>query len=96
MSQLTLVAEMWLAVKESIISSDRAIVADNVIALLVDHDIAVDEIRKAFRGEGDIIDALKYYVDDADAAFDEDEDDDEIDDYSFDDDYDDDESDDNW
>ena len=95
MSQLALVAEMWLAVKESIISSDRAIVADNVIALLVDHDIAVDEIRKAFRGEGDIIDALKFYVDDADAAYDDDEDDDIVD-YSFDDDYDDDESDDNW
>jgi hypothetical protein len=86
---------MWLAVKESIISSDRAIVADNVISLLVDHDVSVDEIRKAFRGEGDIIDALKYYVDDADAVYDDDEDED-ITDYSFDDDYDDDESDDNW
>ena len=95
MSNLTLVAEMWLAVKESIISSDRAIVADNVISLLVDHDVSVDEIRKAFRGEGDIIDALKYYVDDADAVYDDDEDED-ITDYSFDDDYDDDESDDNW
>ena len=95
MSNLTLVVEMWLAVKESIISSDRAIVADNVITLLVDHDVSVDEIRKAFRGEGDIIDALKYYVDDADAVYDDDEDED-ITDYSFDDDYDDDESDENW
>ena len=30
---LTLVAEMWLAVKESIISSDRSVVADNVISM---------------------------------------------------------------
>jgi hypothetical protein len=59
---LTLVAEMWLAVKESIISSDRSVVADNVISMLIDHDIGPDEIRKAFRGEGDIIDALKYYM----------------------------------
>jgi hypothetical protein len=85
MSQLSLVAEMWLAVKESIISSDRAIVADNVIALLVDHDISADEIRKAFRGEGDIIDALKYYVDDADTSYDDEDSDDDIVDYSFDD-----------
>jgi hypothetical protein len=63
---LTLVAEMWLAVKESIISSDRSVVADNVISMLIDHDIGPDEIRKSFRGEGDIIDALKYYMDSED------------------------------
>jgi hypothetical protein len=95
MSQLALVAEMWLAVKESIISSDRAIVADNVISLLVDHDFSADEISKAFRGEGEIIDALKYHVDSDDFQFDDDEIEDDVD-YSFDDDYDDDESDDNW
>lgn len=94
MSNLTLVVEMWLAVKESIISSDRAIVADNVISLLVDHDVSVDEIHRAFRGEGDIIDALKYHVDASDFQFDDDEDElDEVD-YSFDDD--DEESDENW
>jgi uncharacterized protein (DUF433 family) len=77
---LSLVAEMWLAVKESIISSDRSIVADNVISMLIDHDISPDEIRKSFRGEGDIIDALKYYMDSEDWSSDdeEDESDDEL------------------
>lgn len=91
---LSLVAEMWHAVKESIISSDRGIVADNVIAMLIDHDISPDEIRKAFRGEGDIIDALKYYMDSEDWSTDEEDNElEEEDDLYFDDDEDDDE---NW
>jgi hypothetical protein len=88
---LSLVAEMWLAVKESIISSDRSVVADNIISMLIDNDISPDEIRKSFRGEGDIIDALKYYMDSEDwSSDDDDESDDEL---YFDDDEEDDE---NW
>lgn len=91
---LALVAEMWLAVKESIISSDRSVVADNVISMLIDHDIGPDEIRKAFRGEGDIIDALKYYMDSEEWSNDEDEEDDlDQDELYFDED---DEEDENW
>ena len=86
MSALTLVVETWNAVKESIISSDRGVVADNVVSLLIDHDIAHDEIRRAFRGEGDIIDALKYYIDN-DEKWDEtaEEDDDDELEYRYDD-----------
>lgn len=92
---LLLVAEMWSAVKESIISSDRSVVADNVISMLIDHDISPDEIRKAFRGEGDIIDALKYYMDSEDwSTSDDDEDELEDDDLYFDDE--DDDEDENW
>lgn len=91
---LALVAEMWLVVKESIISSDRSVVADNVISMLIDHDIGPDEIRKSFRGEGDIIDALKYYMDSEDWSSDEDEEDDlDEDELYFDED---DEEDENW
>lgn len=74
---LSLVAEMWSAVKESIISSDRSVVADNIISMLIDNDISPDEIRKEFRGEGDIIDALKYYMDSEDWS--DSEEDEEID-----------------
>ena len=91
---LTLLVEMWQAVKESVIASDRASVADNVVSLLIDHDISPEEIRRAFRGEGDIIDSLKFYIDD-DESWEEDEDEDEID-YSFDDHDDDDDIDENW
>ena len=82
MSSLTLLAEMWSAVKESVISSDRASVADNVVSLLVDHDISPEEIRRAFRAEGDIIDALKFYMDN-DEAWVEDEDEETEIEYSF-------------
>lgn len=84
---------MWLAVKESVISSDRSVVADNIISMLIDHDISPDEIRKAFRGEGDIIDALKYYMDSEDWSSDDDEEDESDDELYFDDDEEDDE---NW
>ena len=94
MSSLTLLVEMWQAVKESVIASDRAQVADNVVSLLVDHDISPEEIRRAFRGEGDIIDSLKFYIDD-DESWIADEDEDEIE-YSFDDHDDDDDIDENW
>jgi len=94
MSSLTLLVEMWQAVKESVIASDRAAVADNVVSLLVDHDVSPEEIRRAFRGEGDIIDSLKFYIDD-DESWEEDEDEDEIE-YSFDDHDNDDDIDENW
>ena len=90
---LSLVAEMWLVVKESIISSDRSVVADNIISMLIDHDISPDEIRKSFRGEGDIIDSLKYYMDSEEWSSDEEEEDESDDELYFDDDEEDDE---NW
>jgi len=92
-SNLTLAYELWNAVSESISSIDRDSVAESVVALLIEHDISPDQIRKAFRGDGDIIEAVKLHADldtvDEDSEY-EDEDEDSID-YSFDDTDDDDE-----
>lgn len=60
---LMLVTEMWSVVKDSIISSDRSMVADNIVTMLIDNDVDADDIRRAFRGEGVVIDALKSYID---------------------------------
>ena len=60
---LMLVVEMWSVVKDSIISSDRSMVADNIVTMLIDNDVDADDIRRAFRGEGVVIDALKSYID---------------------------------
>ena len=91
-SNLSLVVEVWNVIKESIIGVDRVGVADNVVSLLIDHGIDADEIRRAFRGDGDIADALKFYLElDGEDHSDEDEDEDGVD-YNFgdeDDDYDD-------
>jgi hypothetical protein len=91
---LPLVVEVWNVIKESIIGVDRVGVADNVVSLLIDHGLAADEIRKAFRGDGDIADALKFYLESDGVDYsDEDEELDDDVDYSFgdseDDDYDD-------
>lgn len=92
---LSLVAEVWSVIKESIIGVDRVGVADNIVSLLIDHGIDADEIRRAFRGDGDIADALKFYLEsDGESSWD-DEEDDEIE-YRFDDEGDDDETDENW
>ena len=92
---LMLVVEMWSVVKESIISSDLSIVAENIITMLIDNDVSADEIHRAFRGEGVVIDALKSYIySDEDIWSDEDELDVELD--YVDDDDDDDETDENW
>jgi hypothetical protein len=93
-SNLSLVVEVWHVIKESIIGVDRVGVADNVVSLLIDHGIDADEIRRAFRGDGDIADALKFYLEsDGEEYTDEDEEDIE---YSFDDHDDDDDVDENW
>ena len=60
---LMLVVEMWSVVKDSIISSDRSMVADNIVTMLIDNDVSADDVRRAFRGEGVVIDALKSYID---------------------------------
>jgi hypothetical protein len=89
-SGLPLVVEVWNVIKESIIGVDRVGVADNVVSLLIDHGLDADDIRKAFRGDGDIAEALKFYLEsdgedrpddddldsDIDYSFDENEDDD--------------------
>ena len=95
---LMLVTEMWSVVKDSIISSDRSMVADNIVTMLIDNDVDADDIRRAFRGEGVVIDALKSYIDsDVDEWTEDDNLDIDIDyiddDNGDDDDYDDDE---NW
>ena len=87
---LALVYEIWVAIKENINSTDRSVVADNIINILIDNDVNPEDIRKSFRGDGNIIDALKYHMDSEDWSSDEDLDEYEEDEIFYDD-YDDDE-----
>lgn len=93
---LVLAYEMWGTVRESIASIDRDSVAESVVALLIDHDCSPSQIRSTFRGDADIIEALKLHVDSDIAGEEDEEDDDDIIDYSFDDHDDDDDVDENW
>lgn len=63
--KLALITEVWQMVKESIISTDRDTVAENLVTILIDNDYSPAEIKSAFRDDYDVASALKYHVDDA-------------------------------
>jgi hypothetical protein len=59
----TVVSELWTELKRYINTVDRAEAAETVVAVLIDHDSDVDDIRDAFKGDGDIKRALTSYLD---------------------------------
>lgn len=73
----TLANDMWVGVKEFIDPEHHHKIADNIVTLLMDSDVALDDIEFAF-SDPVIIDAVKHYKDDID---DEESDDDDYDDY---------------
>jgi hypothetical protein len=82
-SGLALAYELWHIVKESISSIDRDSIAESVVSTLIDHDCGPLQIKAAFRGDSDIIEAVNRHIDFDEA--DEDEDEDDGIDYTFDD-----------
>ena len=63
--KLDVISEVWLMMKDSILSTDRDTVAENLVGILIDHDYSPADIKTAFRGDYDVSLALKEYVDDA-------------------------------
>jgi hypothetical protein len=81
-------SEIWGELKRYINVVDRMEAAENIVAILIDHDHGVDEIRDAFKGDSDIKKALTAYLDnDKDYAEEEDEDIEDEDNYNQEDDY---------
>ena len=75
--------EIWSELKRYVNTVDRAEAAETVIAILIDHDSDVEDIRDAFKGDSDIKKALTAYLDndndysdDSEEEFDEEEDED--------------------
>jgi hypothetical protein len=85
--KLDVIAEAWLMMKDSILSTDRDTVAENLVGILIDNDYSPSDIKSAFKNDLDMSTALKEYVDDA-IEFEEEEteyeeyDDDDSDDYN--------------
>ena len=46
--------EIWSELKRYVNTVDRAEAAETVIAILIDHDSDVEDIRDAFKGDSDI------------------------------------------
>jgi len=73
---IEVVAELWGELKRYVNTVDRNEAAESVVSVLVDHDHDADEIRNAFKGDGDIKRALATYLGDNLEVEDEDVDDD--------------------
>ena len=74
--------EIWDEIKRYVNTVDRSEAAETLISVLIDNDVAADEIRDTFKGDAEVRRALASYLKDhADNDEDlHDEDDDEDDD----------------
>ena len=67
-------AEIWGELKRFVNTVDRQEAAETVVQILMDNDSEVEDIRDAFKGDGDIKRALTAYLDnDKDYSEDEEE-----------------------
>ena len=71
-----LVHEVWQELKRHIGTGDRAEAAEGLINVLIDNDYDAEQIRDAFKGDGDVKRALQSFLDDAEEDLDEEEEDD--------------------
>ena len=65
--------EIWTELKRYVNTVDRDEAAETLIAVLIDNDVAADDIRDAFKGDGEIKRALTHYLKDHIEDEDEDE-----------------------
>jgi hypothetical protein len=78
---VSVASEMWSELKRYVNTVDRSEAAETVVAILIDNDCDVDDIKDTFKGDADIKRALtayldndKSYVDEEDVEEDEEED----------------------
>jgi hypothetical protein len=64
---LNFVAEVWDALRNHIDFNERKDAADSLVNLLIENNYEADEIKEAFRGEKEILTALKDYVNEHEA-----------------------------
>lgn len=70
-----LASEIWTEVKRYINSVDRNEAAETMVSILIDNDIDAEEIKSAFKGDGDIKRALADYLKEEEELEEEEEDD---------------------
>jgi len=78
-------SEMWSELKRYVNTVDRDEAAQTVVAILIDNDCDVDDIKETFKGDADIKRALTAYLDDDKSYEDEEDAGDEEEDYNEDD-----------
>lgn len=70
---LDTVAAVYEVLKRYISTTDMRDAAEDVLNVLIDHDVHPDDVRETFSGEKEMVTALKAYQDD-EADYDDDED----------------------
>jgi hypothetical protein len=81
---LNFVAEVWDVLRSHIDFNERKEAADTLINLLIDNNYEADEIKDSFRGDKEMLDALKNYVAEHDIVEDDYVDDEDFDDEEWD------------
>ena len=66
--------EIWTELRRYVNTVDRSEAAETLISVLIDNDVAADEIRDTFKGDAEVRRALTSYL--KDHADDQDEDED--------------------
>jgi hypothetical protein len=66
---------MWSELKRYVNTVDRDEAAETVVAILIDNDCDVDDIKNTFKGDADIKRALTAYLDNDKSYEDEDDED---------------------
>ena len=77
--------EIWDEIKRYVNTVDRSEAAETLISVLIDNDVAADEIRDTFKGDSEVRRALTSYL--KDHADEEEEDDEDLHDDEDDDNY---------
>jgi len=70
-----LASELWSEIKRYVNSVDRNEAAETVVSILIDNDIDAEDIKSAFKGDGDIKRALAEYLKEEEELEEEEEDD---------------------
>lgn len=78
---LDFVSEVWGALRSHIDFNERKEAADSLINLLIDNNYEADDIKDAFRGEKEVLSALKNYISEHEEEVEEEEYDDDDSDY---------------
>ena len=76
---LNFVAEVWEAIRSHIDFNERSDAADTLVNLLIDNNYETDEIKDAFRGDKEMLSALKGYAEQNDVEDDYEEYDEDVD-----------------
>ena len=56
--------EIWDEIKRYVNTVDRSEAAETLVSVLIDNDVAADEIKETFKSDGDVKRALAHYLKD--------------------------------